>query len=416
MAFTGSEVFLIGVGTSVASAILSFVVVSLTLASSRNTRRHTLIEARRLQGIPDAIVVEDDEKHGSDIETGAATASVAADGSSSATASATGTIATTTGGASGGAVTKRKQDTAADEKRKKKLRELQIPVGEVYDGAYGKRERNPGLCYSVFTRKSTVLLHLQWTKAISCALLILQCAFLAISMLRELYILSFPQYGVASVAVAFFMALYSLHQEVHCCLRWCLLAVFIPVVFASDLLDAVTLAVEYVCKRDGSPCSSFSAEVLLVFFCLRMLSIFLTMWITLLTTFLTHELGCCLDNEVYSHWDKNWNTKQVSLDCVPNKDFPRRRGKSLAEAIRQRKEELRKQKEKEANGDKDGPKRKAAVFVSALNGVSRGTKKSVFKQNINGKPTVRACVRASRACVRVSVRPSCTFFPNHAAP
>lgn len=370
MAYTGSEVFMLGVGVTFFGALLSFVVVSLVLSASRNTRRAALVEARRLQGIPDAIVVEEDEDEKRDIESGEVVAESA-------------TVATTDESA-GSTTTKRKE--TAEDKRKKKLKNMLIPVGEIYDAAYGKRERTPGLCYSIFTRKSTVLMHLSWTKAISCVLLVLQCAFLGISMARGLYLLAFPQYGVASVAVSFFMAMYSLNQEATCCLRWCVLTFFIPVVVAVDLLDAATLAVEYVCKRDGSPCSYFSAEVVLFFFCLRMISFFLTIWVAMLTSYLSHELGCCDDQEVYSYWDLSWDTKKVTLDCTRHKDFPRHRGKSLQQAIRRRKEEIRLQQEKkdaaEAGGDSGQSDEKKAAFVSALAvaGGFRRAKKSVFRQ------------------------------------
>jgi len=363
MVLSGDHIFALGVAVAVLSAIVTFGVISITLAASQNKRRARLLEARRLKGIPDAIVVQNEEEAG-DIETGVVVSGPTTDSSTT---------------------SKRKE--SAKEKRKKKLAQLDIPVGEIYDGAYGRQERDAGLCYSIFTRKSTVLLHLAWNKAISIMILVLHVGFLVISMLRGLYLLSFPQFGIASTTWALLMALYSFNGNIQCCLRWCVLIWFIPGTVASDLMDAATLAVEYACKRDGSPCSQFDAEVVLFFFCLRMLSIFLNVWLVLLTVFMQHELGCCEDPEVHSTWDADWDSKTVSLECTTTKDFYRRKGKSLQDAIRRRKEEL-KQKEQGGEGgedDDDAPSsalkaQHALTFISASKGVGRGTKKSVFKQ------------------------------------
>ena len=70
-----------------------------------------------MQGIPDAIVVADE--HG-DVETGHVVEGEVASGASE--------------------VGKRKE--TAEDKRKKRLKDMNIPVGEIYDGAYGKRERH----------------------------------------------------------------------------------------------------------------------------------------------------------------------------------------------------------------------------------------------------------------------------------
>jgi hypothetical protein len=344
MSRSGSEVFVTGVGSTLVGALLSFLVVSLSISSSRNKRRAELVEARRLQGIPEAVVVKDEDKDdgGGDVESGSKIAEPS-----------------------------RRKETSY-ERRKLILLAKEIPTGEIYDGTYGKREQDGGICYTVFTRKSTVLLHLAWTKVMSACLLVLQIAFLVIQTYRGLYILAFPQYGIASVIAASVAALFSLSQQMHCCLRWVLLFLFLPLVLICDLLDSATLSVEYVCKRDGSPCSDLTAEVALGFFCLRMFSIFITVWLSLLTAFLSFELGCCEDLEVHSYWDASYDSKKMSLS---GKDFPRRKGRSLRQAIISRKAELKKQKELA-----DQPNQGAiSPFATTLTVGGRGTKKSFLK-------------------------------------
>ena len=270
MVLTGSEVFALGVAVTVLTSIVSFIAVSIGLAYSRNKRRANLVEARRLQGIPEAIIVEDEDGAkgpggGAGANDGKPTATVAADLEE-------GTVVAmpTSDGADGDTTAVKRKNKAVDggdgkktaeEKRKMLLKEMVIPAGEVYDGAYGKRETAAGVCYTIFTRKSTVVLHLRWVKITSYIVLVLQAGFLGISVARGLYLLAFPQFGVASVAAALFMAMYSLHQDLCCCFRWALFAIYLPVVMAADLLDAASLGVEYACMRDGSPCSKFTAEV-----------------------------------------------------------------------------------------------------------------------------------------------------------
>ena len=364
--YSGSWVFVLGIGSAVVSALASFVIVSLSIAWSRNKRREELVAANRLQAIPDAIVVENGDEHG--------------DGGSSGPG----------GSGNNGGPSKRKE--TAEDKRNKKLKEMEIPLGEVYDASYGKRERPHGLCYSVFTRKSTVMLHLQWTKVMSVILMVMQVGFLVMSIYRGLYILAFPQYGVAGVVTALLTGLFSFHQQAECCIRWCVLCLLLPVVFACDLVDSATLSVEYACIRDGSPCSNFEPNVVLSFFCLRMISVFVTVWLALLSSFLNFEMGCCSDTQVYSYWALEYDSKMVSLDVVPTKDFTRRKGKDLLAAIQVRKAEIAQQKELEQNPQ--GPVKKPIAFLP-LSGGGRSTKKSVFKSSNKKHATEGRAARRS---------------------
>lgn len=347
MSRTGTEVFVVGVASTLLGSLLSFAVVSVGISASTNKRRATLVEARKLQGIPDAIVVESDE----DVEAGGV------------------------GGAEDGSNAIKRKESAAS-KRRRKLLEIDIPIGEVYDGAYGKRERDSGLCYSIFTRKSTVMLHLHWAKIMSVLLLVLQCGMLAIMILRGLFILEFPQFGLSGVVAAVLLAVHGISLHSHCVIRWIILLFYLPVMVAVDLMDSASLAMAYTCNRDGHQCSTFTSDVLLVFFCLRMLSFFIVIWLAMLTAFISFELGCCNDKDTYPVWNPNYDTRTVSLDCLPTKDFTRHKGRSLQAAILERKKEIEQQRQAKENKAKQSPK---MVFVSALSGAGR-TKKSVFKK------------------------------------